>query len=182
MLRGWVCLAAVMSGGCVVMTPSASLTALEMASVAVTNAATLTPSGPANAVVHSYERFNGACIELNRASGVSDFVPALQAEFMKNGVDSRVYETALPSSCRFSIHYTTQIEWGRRLFSGDYSPYMSSARIELRDNGRLLAASSYKPAMLGYDRWATTQEKIAPSVRVLAYGVADGKQVPSATK
>jgi hypothetical protein len=164
------------------MTPSASLTALEMASVAVTNAATLTPSGPANAVVHSYERFNGACIELNRASGVSDFVPALQAEFMKNGVDSRVYETALPSSCRFSIHYTTQIEWGRRLFSGDYSPYMSSARIELRDNGRLLAASSYKPAMLGYDRWATTQEKIAPSVRVLAYGVADGKQVPSATK
>ena len=60
-------------------------------------------------------------------------------------------------------------------FSPDYTAYMSSARLELRGQGKVLAAASYKKSLLGYDKWASTQDKIAPAVRVIAYGVADGK-------
>lgn len=164
-----------MLGGCVIFAPSPAVTALEMASIAATNAVTLAPSVPANAVVHSYDRFKGACIELNRSSSVADFVPALQAELAKNGVESRVYESIIPSDCRYTIHYATSVGWGLRMFSSEYSAYITEARLELREHGRILAASGYKPATLGYDKWSPTSDKIAPSVRVLAYGVADGK-------
>lgn len=164
-----------LTGGCVVFAPSPAVTALEMASVAVTSSATLASSGPANAVVQTYDRFQGACIELNREAPVADFVPALQTELAKHGVQSRVYENVIPADCRYTIHYTASVAWGRRMLSPEYSAYMTEARLELREYGRVLASSSYKPGMLGYDRWSATREKIAPSVRVLAYGVADGK-------
>lgn len=154
-------------GGCVVMTPSASLTALEMASVAVTHAASLSSSSPANAVQHPHDAFSGACIELNRVASVADFVPALQAELVKNGVESRVYGETMPSSCRFTIHYNASIEWGKRMFEDDFSPYMSAARLELREYGKILASSSYKPTLLGTDKWSSTADKLAPSVRVI---------------
>lgn len=157
------------------MTPSVSMTALELASITATNAASIAPSKPADPVVHQYDRFNIVCIQINHESSVSDFVPALQAELARNGVESRVYEV-LPPDCRYSIEYRTQLQWDQRLFSSDYSPYMSSAYLELRENGRLMASSNYEPSVLNYDKWSSTRDKIAPSVRVLVYGVMDGRK------
>jgi len=174
-LRTLICLSVLCLSGCVVMTPSAELKALELVSVAVTNASTLAPSTAENSVIHPYERFDGACIELNPVSNVADFVPAMQIELAKHGVSSRVYASNLPETCRYSIHYVAQVEWGKHWFSPDYKSYMSGARIELRSYGKVLAAASYKPSLLGYDKWASTQDKIAPAVRVIAYGVADAK-------
>ncbi|MDP5240358.1 hypothetical protein Q9Q94_12515 [Uliginosibacterium sp. 31-16] len=162
-----------------IMTPSAELKALELVSIVVTNAAVTAPSAPGNAVVHPYERFDGACIELNPSSNVADFVPAVQVELARHGVSSRVYGANFPETCRYSIHYVTQLEWGRHWFSPEYVAYMSAARIELREHGQVLAAASYKPSILGYDKWASTQEKIAPAVRVVAYGVAEVSASPA---
>lgn len=168
-------------GGCVILTPSASMTALEMASLVATNAAAISPSGPANAVVHPYERLRKACIELNPSVPMPDLVPGLQAELTRYGVESRVYENALPEGCRYSIHYTASVEWGQRLFSSKYVPYLTDARLELRERGRVLAASSYKPSLLGYDRWSASRDKIAPSVRVLVQGVEGSLTAPAVT-
>lgn len=158
------------------MTPSASVTALEMASVAVTHAVSLTSSSPAHTVQHPHDAFQGACIELNRASGMADFVPALQSELSKSGVESRVYGDAMPASCRFTIHYSSSIAWGKRMFEDDFSPYMSEARLELRENGKILAASSYRPSVLGTDKWSATADKLAPAVRALVRAAAPAQQ------
>ncbi|MEN3109787.1 hypothetical protein ACFONG_13405 [Uliginosibacterium paludis] len=176
MSREIICLLSLLLGGCVVMTPSASVTALEMASVAVTHAASLTSSSPSNTVQHPHDAFSGACIELNRNGSVADFVPALQAELSKNGVESRVYGEAMPASCRFTIHYSSAIAWGKRMFEDDFSPYMSEARLELRERGKILAASSYKPSVLGTDKWSATADKLAPAVRVLVKAAGPGAQ------
>ena len=173
-LRILGCLVAIASSGCVVMTPSVSMTALEMASITATNAASIAPATPADSVVHAYERLSSVCIQLNRDAAVADFVPALQAEFAKNGVESHVYDV-VPAECHYAVYYTARVAWDQRLFASEYTAYMSSARIELRENGRILAASSYQPSVLNYDKWSSTRDKLAPSVRVLVFGTANGK-------
>ncbi len=174
-LRILSCLLMLATSGCVVMTPSVSMTALEMASITATNAASIAPATPSDAVVvHTYDHPSSVCIQLNRDAAVADFVPALQAEFARNGVESHVYDI-VPSECPYSVHYTARVAWDRRVFSSQYIPYMSSARIELREYGRILAVSSYQPSVLNYDKWSSTRDKLAPSVRVLVFGSVDGK-------
>lgn len=173
-LRILGCLVALATSGCVVMTPSVSMTALEMASITATNAASIAPATPADSVVHAYDRLTSVCIQMNRDAAVADFVPALQAEFAKNGVDSHVYDIA-PAECRYTVFYMARVGWDQRMFTSEYTPYMSSARIELRENGRILAASSYQPSVLNYDKWSSTRDKLAPSVRVLVFGTVNGK-------
>lgn len=175
------CVVTLATSGCVVMTPSVSMTALEMASITATNAASIAPATPADSVVHAYEHLSSVCIQLNRDAAVADFVPALQAEFAKNGVDSHVYDV-VPSECRYAVYYTARVAWDQRLFASEYTPYMSSARIELREYGRILAASSYQPSVLNYDKWSSTRDKLAPSVRVLVFGTANGKAPQSAAE
>ncbi|NSL56613.1 cell division protein FtsI [Uliginosibacterium aquaticum] len=178
-MRACCLIPALLLNACVVMTPSPALKALELATLTVSNASVLLPGGPDSPVIHAYERFDGACIELNRAVALADFVPALQAELEKNGVRSRVYETVLPETCRHSIHYMAQLEWGKALFSSEYQPYMSAARVELRQQGRVLAAASYRLGMMGLDKWASTREKLAPSVKAIANGLSEPHQTSS---
>ncbi|MDQ7989123.1 MAG: hypothetical protein REI09_05750 [Candidatus Dactylopiibacterium sp.] len=169
------CALPLLAGGCVVMTPSPVLSAVELASTAATHAASLAPSSPANAVTHGYDRFPAVCIEFNRALAIADFVPALQAELVAQKVESRVYETVMPGECRYSLHYSGDVRWGRRLFSDAYAPYLAGANLELRDGGRLLASASYTPSLLGQDRWASTRSKLAPAVRVMVHGNVEGR-------
>jgi hypothetical protein len=159
--------------GCLVMTPSPAMKVLELASLSVNHASALVASGPDNPVVMPYERQDGVCIELDQTAAVSDFVPALQAELAKNGINSRVYDAVLPPYCSYAIHYVLQLEWDRRLFQSEYQPYLSSARIELRQQGRILAASSYRLGMLGLDKWSSTRDKLAASVKLIAASIGD---------
>ncbi|KAF7600277.1 MAG: cell division protein FtsI [Candidatus Dactylopiibacterium carminicum] len=167
-------LAAFWLGGCII-TPSPELVALQLAGTAVTTVASVAPDSPDTPIVHTYERPRMVCIEYNPVVSVEDFVPSLQAEFSRFGVETRVYEGGMPESCRYTLHYVAQREWNRSTFGSDYSSYMSSARLELRLRGSMLAAASYRPGMLGYDKWASTRSKLSPSVRVLVYGNAEGK-------
>lgn len=168
-------LTTLMATGCVVMTPSVPLTILQATSLVVSNAGALIPAAPGDAVVHPpYGKLKSVCIEINRDVSVADFVPALQAELALNGVDSQVYNL-VPMTCHFAVYYTANVAWDQRIFSSDYMVYMTTSRIELRENGRVLAAASYQPSALNTSKWASTRDKIAPSVRVLVYGTSDGK-------
>lgn len=156
---------------CVVMTPSPALKVLELATLTVSNASALVSNEAESPLRMGHERFDGVCIELKRSVALADFVPALQAELDKHGVSSRVYDGALPVFCRHSVHYIAQLEWGRRFFESEFQPYLSAARLELRQQGKVLAASSYRLGALGLDKWGSTRDKLAPSVRVLVSGL-----------
>jgi hypothetical protein len=165
----WLCLSMLLSlQGCVFLTPSPELKALELVSTMATSAASVGPYSPDNEVLHVHGKIQSVCIEYNPGSEVADFVPSLQGVLASTGVDSRVYQPGgVPASCRYTMQYTAYMTWQKRAFGDDYSPCLTSAQITLRENGRVIASSGYQPGVLGLDTWASIRRKIEPSVRAV---------------
>ena len=152
--------------GCMIMTPSPALEAANLAGVAVMNTASIFPGSATDAVAHPHQHIKTVCIEFNPAVAVSDFVSAIQANLSANGVDSRLYDTGMqPSSCEATLDYTASLDWDQRLFSDEYSPYLTYASLTLRQNGHVVASSNYKLGTL--DKWASTRTKLSGAVKAL---------------
>jgi hypothetical protein len=165
----WLCLIIPLSlPACVILTPSPELKALELVSTLATSAASLGPYAPDNQVLHVHGKIKSICIEFNPNSEVADFVPSLQTVLADAGVDSRVYQAGgVPSTCRYSLQYTAYMSWQKRAFGDEYSPCLTAAQIVMRENGKVVATSGYRPSTLGLDMWAPVGRKIEPAVRAI---------------
>jgi hypothetical protein len=154
--------------GCVFLTPSPELKALELVSTMATSVASLGPYSPDNQVLHVHGKIKSVCIEYNSSSEVADFVPSLQTVLADAGVDSRVYQPGgVPASCRYTMQYTAYMTWQKRAFGNEYSPCLTAAQIVMRENGKVIATSGYRPNSLGLDIWAPVGRKIEPAVRAI---------------
>lgn len=169
-LRLAVCVPSVLAlDACVIMTPSPAVEALELVSAAAVNAAALAPGSAQNVVqLGDAQQIRSVCIEYNRRVEVPDFVPAMQAELARYGVESRVMDAgALPATCMTTLQYSALMQWDRRLFSSEYTPYLSTAELTLRDRGRVVSSASYRERLMSTDKWQSTQKKIAPLIEAL---------------
>lgn len=157
--------------GCVVMQPDPTLEAVKLISVAITGIASISPSQSQHTIVHPHEPIRDICIEWNRSVAMPDFIPALQGELQRHAIDSRVYEAGMqPSGCGAQLDYAAFLQWEKRTFSDDYSPYLSYAALTLRKNGMVLASANYEMGVMGYDKWAPTRKKLAPLVDAMLAG------------
>lgn len=155
--------------GCVVLTPSPAVEALNALGAAASGAISVMPTSSLDTqVVHLHRKISSVCIEFNPNTEVSDFVPALQAALLDQDVKSRVY--ASPGQfgdCQATVDYVAYIEWGKKMFSDSYSSYLVSAVINLRENDKVLASVSYRLSDRDFGKWASTYNKIKPAVRAL---------------
>lgn len=155
--------------GCMVMTPSPAVEAVNLVTSALTIGSSMQPGKAQNSVTHPHEHIDEVCIEVNRDAPFYDFVAAVQTELRENGIRSRLYDAGLyPLSCRATLDYSAFLDWDRRVLGDDYSPYLIYAAFTLRSNGRVLASSSYEQGTL--DKWSSTQKKISGAVKELLAG------------
>jgi len=157
-----------MLSGCVIMTPSPAMEALELIGALTVKTVSLGPYKPDHEVTHAHNKIQNVCIEFNAESAVADFVPSLQAILAKSSVDSRVYRFGeIPSGCRHSLHYTAYQRWEKQLLGSEYTPYLIAAQLILRENGKVVASAGYELGVLGLDVRASTRRKIAPAVTAI---------------
>lgn len=159
-------------GGCSIFS-SAPL--WEVAKVAGMAASTsLGVSKATNTIYHPHEPVSKVCIEFNRDTQVSDFIPALQAELNSHQVQNRVYESGIVlDSCTVWLRYTAYMQWGKPPLSENYKSYMTAATLTLQtDDGRVLASSSYQTNdAFSVAKWTSTRDKISPVVKALMTGI-----------
>ncbi|MBP0598894.1 cell division protein FtsI [Herbaspirillum sp. LeCh32-8] len=157
--------------GCVVTSTSALVDAASLVGYAASGVKSMSPNPPANPIVYSKDPIREICIEWNGAVALSDFVPGLQGELLKHGVQSRVYDAGTQAlACPVTMSYTGYVKWDTKVFSDAYSPYLTYASLTLRRDGRVLASAQYRIGSFGQDKWATVGEKLAPLVDALLPG------------
>lgn len=157
--------------GCVVTSTSALVDAASLVGYAASGVKSMTPNAPANPVVYNRDPIREVCIEWNGAVALSDFVPGLQGELQKHGVQSRVYDAGTQAmACPVTLTYTGYVKWDTKVFSDAYTPYLTYAALTLRRDGRVLATAQYRIGSFGQDKWASVGEKLAPLVDALLPG------------
>ncbi|NUU04515.1 cell division protein FtsI [Herbaspirillum robiniae] len=157
--------------GCVVTSTSALVDAASLVGYAASGVKSMTPNAPANPVVYNRDPIREVCIEWNGAVALSDFVPGLQGELQKHGVQSRVYDAGTQAmACPVTLTYTGYVKWDTKVFSDAYTPYLTYAALTLRRDGRVLATAQYRIGSFGQDKWASVGEKLSPLVDALLPG------------
>jgi hypothetical protein len=134
----------------------------QLAAIGITSAISLAPNTPENTVVHRHQPLRNVCIEFNKSVAINDFVPALQNELIRRGIENRVYSEGMaPTSCDATLNYSAQVKWEMRGFMEPaYTPYISFATISFRKDGAMIASAQYQVGMMGYDKWASPARKI----------------------
>ena len=165
--------AALALSGCSVVSPEPVIELVKATGAVAVSAISNGPSHSRNTVYHEHKALDAVCVEYNPLTPDPDIAPALQAELRNHEIDSRIYEEGgAPSSCRFRITYTADIEWGTPTFGDGYKSYLRDATLTLRDeNGTVLSSSAYAldgPFQMG--KWATIRSKLAPVVTALVTG------------
>lgn len=157
--------------GCVVTSTSTLVDAASLVGYAASGVKSMTPNAPANPIVYNKDPIREICIEWNGAVALSDFVPSLQGELQKHGVQSRVYDAGTQVlACPVTLTYTGYVKWDTKVFSDAYSPYLTFAALTLRRDGRVMGSAQYRIGSFGQDKWATVGEKLAPLVDALLPG------------
>lgn len=157
--------------GCVVASTNALVDTASLVGYAVSGVKSMTPNPPLNPIVYTKDAIREVCIEWNGAVALSDFVPGLQGELQKHGVQSRVYDAGTQAlACPITLAYTGYVKWDTKVFSDAYSPYLTFASLTLRRDGRVLGTAQYRIGSLGQDKWATVGEKLGPLVDALLPG------------
>ena len=165
--------AAVALPGCSIISPAPVLELVKATGAVAVSAISQGPSSARNTVYHEHKALDAVCVEYNPQTPDPDIAPALQAELRNHEIDSRIYEEGgAPSTCKFRVTYTADIEWGTPTFSDGYKSYLRDATLTLRDeNGTVLSSSAYAldgPFQMG--KWATSRSKLAPVVTALVTG------------
>lgn len=103
------------------------------------------------------------CIERNPKVIVGDFLPVVQAAFLRHGVTTVVYDAPVPSECRLLMTYTARQGW-------DMAPYLKLAELRITDRGTPIGEATYRHGgWFGLNKWAGTASKMNPVVdRLLA--------------
>jgi hypothetical protein len=101
------------------------------------------------------------CIQENPKVIISDFLPVVRAGFDRHGLSTEVYRTDLvPSQCEYTLTYTARQSW-------DFSPYLSTAQLELRRGTEVVSRGDYHLRGKGgfsLMKWQGTQAKIGPVI------------------
>jgi len=104
---------------------------------------------------------NLVCIERNEDVYVDDLLPAIEAAFRRNGIETRVFDVA-PAPCPYRVTYSASRRW-------DLKPFMSDARISLYRDRELLGEASYSLPSgvfggggINPDKWRGAAYKIDP--------------------
>ena len=165
--------AVVVLPGCSVISPVPVIELAKATGAVAVSVISHGPSSAKNTVYHEHRTLDAVCVEYNPLTPDPDIAPALQAELRNHEIDSRIYEEGgSPSSCRFRVTYTADIEWDTPPFASGYKSYIRDATLTLRDeNGTVLSSSAY--SLDGYfqmGKWATSRSKLAPVVTALVTG------------
>ncbi|MFT4174290.1 MAG: hypothetical protein QM639_17125 [Rhodocyclaceae bacterium] len=121
-------------------------------------------------MAHPRLALTNVCVEWNDQVSIPDFLPFVQSELRKYGVESRVFSPGTtPAGCDATLNYTAAREWDRRLLRDDVASYMTSASLILYKDNKILSQASYQMKGVGFDKWASTSTKLAPVVEALLY-------------
>jgi hypothetical protein len=165
--------AAIALPGCSVLSPTPVFELAKASGAAVASMISTGPSSAKNTVYHEHKSMDTVCVEYNPLTPDPDIAPALQAELKDHEIDSRIYEAGgTPSSCRFRLSYTADIEWGTPPLGAGYKSYIRNATLTLRDeNGLVLSRSAYSlDGVFQMGKWAPSRSKLAPVVTALVTG------------
>ena len=171
-LLALVAVAAVLPG-CSIISPAPVLELVKATGAVAVSAISTGPSSAKNTVYHEHKSVDAVCVEYNPQTPDPDIAPALQAELRNHEIDSRIYEAGgAPSSCRYRITYTADVDWGTPPLGSGYKPYLRDATLTLRDDaGTVLASSAYSlDGVFQMGKWATSRSKLAPVVTALVTG------------
>ncbi|MFL9927057.1 cell division protein FtsI [Herbaspirillum lusitanum] len=164
-------LAATSLSGCLVLSSSPIIDAANVLGTTISGVASMTPNPPQNPIVYSKAAIRDICIEWNGAVALSDFVPSLQSELMRHGVQSRVYDAGTQAiACPVTLSYMGYVKWDTKVFNNAYQPYLTYATLTLRREGRVMGSAQYRIGSMGQDKWSNTSEKLAPLVDALLPG------------
>lgn len=101
------------------------------------------------------------CIELNQNVTTGDFVPALQTVLTQRGVQSDLYGPGTaPPGCEARLVYSAAIDYGRRAFSDESTPYLSTIDLTLLQRGRVVVTARYETRGLATDRFSSASTKL----------------------
>ena len=159
--------------GCSVISPAPVIELVKATGAVAVSAISHGPSSAKNTVYHEHKTLDAVCVEYNPLTPDPDIAPALQAELRSHEIDSRIYEEGgTPSSCKFRVTYTADIEWGTPPFGSGYKAYMRDATLTLRDEyGTVLSSSAYAlDGAFQMGKWSTSRSKLAPVVTALVTG------------
>ena len=165
--------AAAALSGCSIVSPAPVLELVKATGAVAVSAISQGPSSAKNTVYHEHKSLDAVCVEYNPLTPDPEIAPALQAELRNHEIDSRIYEEGgTPSSCKFRVTYTADIEWGTPPFGSGYKSYIRDATLTLRDeNGTVLSSSAYSlDGTFQMGKWATSRSKLAPVVTALVTG------------
>lgn len=157
--------------GCIMMPSEPLVQAASLVGYAASGVKSMSPTSSPNPVVYNKDPVREVCIEWNGSVALSDFVPALQNELQRHGVNSRVYDAGTQSvGCPVTLSYTGYVKWDTKVFTDAYTPYLTYAALTLRREGRVMGSAQYRIGSFGQDKWATINEKLAPLVDALLPG------------
>ncbi len=159
--------------GCSVVSPVPIVELVKATGAVAVSAISTGPSHSKNTIYHEHRALDVVCVEYNPLTPDPDIAPALQAELRNHEIDSRIYEEGgAPTSCRYRITYTADIDWGTPPFGSGYKSYLRDATLTLRDeNGTVLSSSAYAlDGAFQMGKWATSRSKLAPVVTALVTG------------
>ena len=125
-----------------------------------------------NTVHHGGAAPRSVCIEFNAQTPVGDFVPSLQRELQRHGVDSRVYRAGEGDpACLHWLRYTAVLDYEQPMWSREYRGYLRHVQLVLQQgDGRVLSSSQYQADGVVAGQWASTQQKLQPVVTALLGG------------
>ena len=159
--------------GCSIVSPAPVIELVKATGAVAVSAISQGPSSAKNTVYHEHKAMDAVCVEYNPLTPDPDIAPALQAELRNHEIDSRIYEEGgAPSSCKFRVTYTADIEWDTPPFGTGYKSYIRDATLTLRDgNGTVLSSSAYAlDGAFQMGKWSTSRSKLAPVVTALVTG------------
>jgi hypothetical protein len=160
-------------GGCSIISPAPAFELVKATGAVAMSVISNGPSSAKNTVYHEHKALDSVCVEYNPQTPDPDIAPALQAELHNHEIESRIYEEGgAPSSCKFRVTYTADIEWGTPPFASGYKSYIRDATLTLRDeNGTVLSSSAYSlDGTFQMGKWSSSRSKLAPVVTALVTG------------
>lgn len=103
-------------------------------------------------------RIERVCIQRNPRVIVADFLPVVQDAFRRHGIQTAVYDGAIPADCEFVLTYTARQGW-------DLVNYLKYADLELREGETLIGRVEYRHGGgFAFSKFAPTYAKISPLV------------------
>ncbi len=157
--------------GCIVTSSNTLVDAVSLVGTAASGVKSFSPNSTQNPIVYNKDAIRDVCIEWNGSVALSDFVPGLQGELQKHGVQSRVYDAGTQAlACPVTLTYVGYVKWDTKVFSDAYTPYLTYAALTLRRDGRVLGTAQYRIGSFGQDKWASPGDKLAPLIDALFPG------------